>query len=46
MVEAQTRMETALLIALMIIAAIIGYSIDFIIIIIERKLTEWKFVSQ
>lgn len=46
MVEAQTRMETALLIALMIIAAIIGYSIDFVIVLIERNLTKWRFVRQ
>ena len=45
MIEAQTEMETPLLIALMIMAAMVGYLIDLIILFIERLITRWRFVS-
>lgn len=42
MVEAQTRMETPTLIALMIMAALVGYSIDQLLSLVNRSLTRWK----
>lgn len=45
MIEAQTEMETPLLIALMIIAAMVGYLIDLGILFIERIITRWRFVG-
>lgn len=45
MIEAQTEMETPLLIALMIMAAMVGYLIDLVILFIERLITRWRFVS-
>lgn len=45
MIEAQTEMETPLLIALMIIAAMVGYLIDLGILLLERIITRWRFVS-
>ena len=45
MIEAQTEMETPLLIALMIMAALVGYGIDLCIIFLERGITRWRFVS-
>jgi ABC-type nitrate/sulfonate/bicarbonate transport system permease component len=45
MIEAQTEMETPLLIALMIMAALVGYSIDLGILLLERMLTKWRFVA-
>jgi ABC-type nitrate/sulfonate/bicarbonate transport system permease component len=43
MVEAQTRMETPSLIALMIMAALVGYGIDQILSLVNRSLTHWKY---
>jgi len=45
MIEAQTEMETPLLIALMIMAAMVGYLIDLSILFLERMITRWRFVS-
>lgn len=45
MIEAQTEMETPLLIALMIIAALVGYVIDLAILLLERLVTRWRFVA-
>jgi len=45
MIEAQTEMETALLIALMILAAMVGYLIDLSILVLERFVTRWRFVA-
>jgi ABC-type nitrate/sulfonate/bicarbonate transport system permease component len=45
MIEAQTEMETPLLIALMIMAAMVGYLIDLVILFIERLITRWRFVG-
>lgn len=45
MVQAQTMMETPLLIALMIIGGCIGYSMDLIIRRVERRITRWRFVD-
>jgi ABC-type nitrate/sulfonate/bicarbonate transport system permease component len=43
MVEAQTRMETPTLIALMILAALVGYGIDQVLELLNRSLTRWKY---
>lgn len=43
MVEAQTRMETPTLIALMILAALVGYGIDQGLELLNRSLTRWKY---
>lgn len=45
MIEAQTEMETSLLVALMIIAAMVGYLIDLTILLLERLVTRWRFIS-
>ncbi|HAG11208.1 MAG TPA: nitrate ABC transporter substrate-binding protein [Desulfotomaculum sp.] len=44
MVEAQTRMQTDILMALMIMAALVGYGIDRLILALERAITKWRFV--
>jgi len=38
-------METPLLVALMIMAALVGYLIDLSIIFLERMITRWRFVA-
>jgi ABC-type nitrate/sulfonate/bicarbonate transport system permease component len=38
-------METPLLIALMILAALVGYFIDLCILILEKRITRWRFVA-
>lgn len=45
MIEAQTELETPLLIALMIMAALVGYAIDLAILLVERFITRWRFVA-
>ena len=42
MVEAQVRMQTNMLIALMFLAAFVGYGIDRVIQFTNRKLTRWR----
>ncbi len=43
MVEAQVRLETAQLYALMIMSGLVGYAIDKVFIAVERKMTSWRF---
>ena len=43
MIEAQERMQTARLYALMIMSAIVGFAMDQLIRLIERNLTSWRF---
>mgnify|MGYP000843897910 CR=1 FL=1 len=43
MVEAQVRLETAQLYALMIMSGLVGYIIDRGFLTIEKKLTSWRF---
>lgn len=43
MVEAQVRMQTPQLYALMIMSAVVGYSMDRIIVVIEKYSTSWRF---
>lgn len=43
MVEAQVRLETAQLYALMIMSGLVGYVIDKGFIVVEEKLTSWRF---
>lgn len=43
LIEAQQRLETPRLYALMIMSAIIGFSLDRILIFIEKILTLWRF---
>ncbi len=45
MVEAQTRMETDSLLALMIMGATVGFAIDKTIRFIESRVTHWRFVK-
>ncbi|HIW83296.1 MAG TPA: nitrate ABC transporter substrate-binding protein [Candidatus Dorea gallistercoris] len=42
MVEAQTHLETATVIAYMIIAAVIGFLIDTILVLFEKALLRWR----
>jgi len=42
MVEAQGRMETNSIMALMIIAGLIGFGIDRMMLLIETILLRWK----
>ena len=43
MIEAQERLQTPKLYALMIMSAIVGYAMDQMIRLLERKLTGWRF---
>nr|WP_267878598.1 ABC transporter permease subunit SaoP [Jonquetella anthropi] len=43
MVEAQVRMQTPLLYALMIMSALVGFAIDQSIVLLERCLTGWRY---
>lgn len=43
LIEAQQRLETPRLYALMIISAIIGFTMDRILLFIEKILTSWRF---
>ncbi len=43
MIEAQERLQTSKLYALMIMSAIVGYAVDQLIRLIERKVTSWRF---
>lgn len=43
MVEAQVRLETAQLYALMIMSGLVGYAIDKGFIIVEKQMTSWRF---
>lgn len=43
MVEAQNRLNTSSLYALMIMAAIIGFGIDQVLRMCERSLTSWRY---
>lgn len=42
MVEAQGQMETDVVIAYMIIAGVIGFLIDFVMVMVERVLLKWR----
>lgn len=42
MVEAQGRLETEKVIAYMVIAGLIGYLIDTILVLCEKLLLRWK----
>ena len=42
MVEAQTRMDTALLMALMVMAALVGYLVDFALLKAGSVFTGWR----
>lgn len=45
MVTAQTMMETDRLVALIIMAAFIGFSIDRLLMLLNSKLAPWRFAS-
>jgi ABC-type nitrate/sulfonate/bicarbonate transport system permease component len=42
MVDAQSRMETNTIIAYMFIAALIGFGIDRVMLLMESMLLRWK----
>lgn len=42
MVEAQTRMQTEVLIALMLMSAMIGFLLDRILMVFNAQFTKWK----
>lgn len=42
MVEAQSFMRTDLILAFMFMAGLIGYSIDKVMLLVERVLLRWK----
>lgn len=44
MIEAQSMMQTNKLIALMFLAAFIGFLIDNAIQFLNKKLTKWRYV--
>ena len=44
MVEAQTRMDTALLMALMAMAALVGYLVDFVLLKASSVFIGWREV--
>lgn len=43
MVEAQVRLHTDTLIALMIMAALVGYTLDRIMVLIMHRFVHWKY---
>lgn len=43
MVEAQTRLETAQLYALMFMSGLVGFAIDKVFRIVEKRMTAWRF---
>ena len=43
MIEAQERLQTSRLYALMLMSAIVGFAIDRLILLLDRKLTGWRF---
>ncbi len=43
MVEAQVRMKTPLLYALMLMSGLVGFAIDRSIVLLERSLTGWRY---
>lgn len=43
MIEAQARLETELLYALMFMSAIVGFTIDKLLLLLEHRLTSWRF---
>ena len=45
MVEAQTRLETPTLIALMFMAALVGYGADQLLAYLNRSLAKWKYAQ-
>jgi len=45
MVDAQTRMETDTLLALMIMGATVGFTIDKTIRFVESRVTRWRFIK-
>ena len=45
MVEAQTRMQTDTLIALMVFAALVGFGIDRILQLLNKRLTKWRYAQ-
>ncbi len=45
MVQAQTMMETPLLIGLMLLGGGVGYAMDLIIRRVEKTITKWRFVE-
>ncbi|MCC5422939.1 nitrate ABC transporter substrate-binding protein [Clostridium botulinum] len=45
MVEAQTKMQTDMLVALMILAALIGFFIDMGLLQLNKLLTKWRYVQ-
>lgn len=42
MVEAQARMQTDVLIALMFMSAIVGYLVDRMLQVFNKKFTKWR----
>ena len=42
MVEAQADMNTATVIAYMVIAGVIGFLIDIVMLMVERVLLKWR----
>lgn len=44
MVEAQVRLQTDTLIALMIMAALIGYAMDRFMVVLSHRFVHWKYV--
>jgi ABC-type nitrate/sulfonate/bicarbonate transport system permease component len=45
MVRAQTMMQTDRLVALMIMAALIGFAIDRLLLMVNRRLAPWRFAT-
>jgi ABC-type nitrate/sulfonate/bicarbonate transport system permease component len=45
MINAQTMMETDTLIALMIMAAMVGYLLDKILLFVNRRIVTWKYAA-
>lgn len=44
MVEAQSRMQTEVLLALMFMSAVVGFLIDRLLQLFNKKFTKWRHV--
>ena len=45
MVEAQSMMQTDILVALMVMAALVGYGMDRILQLFNKTLTKWRYAQ-
>ncbi|EFL53541.1 nitrate ABC transporter substrate-binding protein [Finegoldia magna] len=45
MMQAQSMMQTNRLLALMMLSALIGFILDRFLLLLNKKLTAWRYIS-